>query len=246
MPQTELIPVEKIRLDGGTQPRAAINPEACEEYASDMQSGDVFPAVEVYFDGRHYWLADGFHRVLAHRKARPDEPIRCLVYQGSLEDARWHSYGVNKAHGLRRTNEDKRRAVKLALTHPQGVKSSDRQIAAHVGVSHEMVRKHRKAMSDDCQALTVATRTGRDGRTINTANIGKRKARLHGKAKISPRAFMPRRGHSAPDPMIPLQFSPRNPRTAAATLVREFSRQWLEGFVAELTRLLDQQGEAMK
>jgi len=100
-------------------------------------------------------------------------------------------------------------------------------------------------MSDDCQKLTVTTRTGRDGRTINTANIGKRTSKRKGQrgqgVRISPKARkarMPKLGHSPPNPMIPLQFSPNNARTAAATLIREFSRQWVEALIQELTRFL--------
>ena len=77
------------------------------------------PARHVFFDGKDYWLADGFHRLEAYVMAVPGEAIECDVFQGTLPDAQWHSYSVNKTHGLRRTNEDKERAVKAALAHPE-------------------------------------------------------------------------------------------------------------------------------
>jgi len=270
MPNTESIPTGKIRTDGGTQPRAKINMETCLDYAEQMKSGDRFPPVEVYFDGQHYWLADGFHRYFAHRNAHPGEPIEAVVYQGTREDAQWHSYGVNKTHGLRRTNKDKERAVRAALVHPRSKGMSDAAIAEHVGVHRNTVLKARRQLqhtetdlhnlcksdsSDDPSDQETSRsavrpesefRTGRDGRTINTARIGKRRSERkpqHGQTvKISPKARMPKLGHSRPNPMIPLQFSPNNPHTAAATLVREFSRQWVEKLVEELTQLLNQQG----
>jgi hypothetical protein len=46
--------------------------------------------------------------------------------------ARWYNFSVNQINGLRRTNEDKQRAVKLALAHPQAVGLSDSEIARMV------------------------------------------------------------------------------------------------------------------
>ncbi len=48
---------------------------------------------------------------------------------------------------------------------------SDGQIAEHVGVSDMMVAKYRRELTP--KVLESPTRTGRDGRTTNTANIGK-------------------------------------------------------------------------
>lgn len=96
------------------------------------------------------------------------------------------------------------------------------------------------------QPVAPRLRTGRDGRTINTANIGKGSAKRSkpGGVKISPNAHAPKLGHSKPNPMIPLQFSPNNAYTAAATLVREFSREWVEQLIQDLNQLLASQGEA--
>jgi uncharacterized ParB-like nuclease family protein len=75
---TELIAVSKIRLDGGTQPRAALDASAIEDYAKAMSSGAAFPPVTVYYDGENYWVADGFHRVKAASAAALDS-IECEV-----------------------------------------------------------------------------------------------------------------------------------------------------------------------
>ena len=133
-----------LRTDGGTQPRAALSPEVIGEYAEDLEAGALFPPVVVFHDGSEYWLADGFHRFYAHARTGRSE-IEADVRQGTLEDARWYSFSVNQAHGLRRTNEDKRRAVKGALAAwPKrfGLRQVNfSEIARHVGVSDEMVRK---------------------------------------------------------------------------------------------------------
>ena len=166
------LPLSSIRLDGGTQPRASINLQTVSDYMNDMASGAEFPPVDVFYDGSAYWLADGFHRIRAAEKAGRDE-IACEVHQGTQQDAQWYSFGVNKGNGLRRTNEDKQRAVKAALQHPGGDGLSDGQIAVHVGVSGQMVRNYRRHMEPTPKGLKSAKRKGRDGRTINVANIGR-------------------------------------------------------------------------
>jgi len=252
--------LEKIRRDGGTQPRSKLHRETTELYAERMREGDIFPPITVFFDGNAYWLADGFHRLEAWIQARPSKLIEAEVIQGTQADAQWYSYGVNQEHGLMRTNEDKARAVKSALRHTEGLKRSDREIAQHVGVSPPTVAKYRAEVEATIKSLQSDTslqdglddpppslpRKGRDGRTINTAKIGKGKSQRtkRREVKISPKAILPKLGHSPPNPMIPLQFSPRNPHTAAATLIREFSREWVEQLILELHDFLSQQGAA--
>jgi len=127
-----------VRLDGGTQPRGWLNEETVAGYAEALARGDIFPPARVVYDGTSYWLIDGFHRIAAARRCAWTD-FECSVDSGTLEDAQWRSYSVNAAHGLQRSNEDKRRAIRAALLHPQGGSKSDREIATHVGVSHPTV-----------------------------------------------------------------------------------------------------------
>lgn len=128
--------IADIRLDGNTQARVAIHQTTVDEYAEVLTAGGELPPVVVYFDGAAHWLADGFHRVHAHRSIGA-VTVRSDVRDGTARDAQMHAYGANQAHGLRRTNDDKRMAVlgMLALV-PDW---SDRAIAKHVGVAHTMV-----------------------------------------------------------------------------------------------------------
>lgn len=170
------IPIPDIRLDGGTQPRATLNSDVIEAYLDSMQAGAKFPPVDVFFDGSEYWLADGFHRVKAAWGAEFDA-IECTVHQGTVADAQWFSFGVNKANGLYRSNEDKQRAVQAALRHAKSAGLSDHQIAKHVGVDVKTVGNWRKRSSPSMEIPKIDSRTAtRNGMTyqINTANIGKR------------------------------------------------------------------------
>ena len=73
-----------------------------------------------------------------------------------------------------RSNAEKRQAVRAALmAHPE---KSDRAIAAEVGVSAPTVSAVRKSIEPTVKVLQSESRVGADGRTINTARIGKKKA----------------------------------------------------------------------
>jgi hypothetical protein len=127
-----------IRIDGGTQSRAHLDESVVSEYADAMTDGTVLPAVIVYFDGAEYWLADGFHRFFAHRKIGALK-INADITNGSRRDAVLHSVGANGSHGLRRTNEDKRRSVDILLADAEWSSWSDREIAKKCCVSVSFV-----------------------------------------------------------------------------------------------------------
>jgi hypothetical protein len=78
-----------IRTDGDTQTRVAMDVAAITDYAGAMADGVVFPAIGVYQDGRDFWLADGFHRVAAARKAHLTT-LAADVRKGSRRDSCVH------------------------------------------------------------------------------------------------------------------------------------------------------------
>ena len=168
------LPIDELSIMGDTQPRAEINEDLVAEYVEAIRVGAKFPPIVLFFDGATYWIADGFHRWWAARRLER-ERIDCEVHKGTLEDARWYSYAANQTHGARRTNPDKRKAVLAALRHPKGAKASDKQIAEHVGVHFNTVAKYRAELTTDGTITKCDSRTGRDGRTIDTRNIGRTK-----------------------------------------------------------------------
>jgi hypothetical protein len=100
----QLIPISKIRFDGGTQPRAVMDFDAINDYSDAMAEGVKFPPVTVFYDGDSHCVADGFHRCRAAFAAGLDE-VSCDVRQGTLEDAQWFSFSANRTNGLRRTQD---------------------------------------------------------------------------------------------------------------------------------------------
>lgn len=169
--------IDVIRQDGGTQPRAAIQDEWINDYAEDMRAGAAFPAIDVFFDGSDYWLADGFHRIGAALAASRTE-IEAKIHQGTRRDAVLFSVGANGQHGHRRTNDDKRRAVDVLLNDPEWSKWSDREIARQCGVTHPFVsqRRAQQALSGNhCQMdkPRLVTRNG-ISYVMQTDGIGQR------------------------------------------------------------------------
>jgi hypothetical protein len=243
MPTIEKIFPEYIRLDGGTQPRAKINQQICNEYGERMKAGEKFPAIDVFFDGENYWLADGFHRIQAYVMAVPGEAIECNVYQGTLQDAQWHSYGVNKAHGIRRSNEDKERAVKLALAHSASEDKSNVQIAEHCGVDEKTVRKYRRPESASSEIPKMRPRTVTRGKSTyqqDTAKIGRnRKKRCSGKPspQVAARITQPTRAPKPMEKMTALNM-PHDPFMGAMTLIEVFDVDYLHTLVDTITKHL--------
>jgi ParB-like chromosome segregation protein Spo0J len=136
--------LKDIRLDGGTQPREYINQDVVNEYADEMLESDNFPPMVVFHDGANYWLADGFHRWHANKKAGFLD-VECDVRTGTMRDAVLFSVGANAVHGLRRTNDDKRKAVLTLLNDIEWGDWSDSEIARQCCVSHVTVGRIRKA-----------------------------------------------------------------------------------------------------
>jgi len=161
------IELKKIRLDGGTQPRVKIDDTTVQNYTEVLLDGKDMPDITVFFDGVDNWLADGFHRYHAHKRAGFTE-INSNVIDGTKRDAFIFSLSANGKHGLPRSNEDKRNSVKSCFEDIELCELSDKEIAKICDVSAMTVGRARKLLQ-----LDVPVRTGKDGRKIDTAPIGR-------------------------------------------------------------------------
>jgi transposase len=128
----------KIDIGNGTQVRLGIDQKTVGEYTEALMNGDKFPPVKVFHDGLKYYLADGYHRYFAHKNAVFKE-IEVEITNGTQRDALQYALGANAKHGLKRTNEDKRNAVMIALNDIEWSMLSNREIAKLCGVSHTFV-----------------------------------------------------------------------------------------------------------
>lgn len=149
--------IKIIRIDGGTQSRVKIDESTVSEYADSIESGSEFPPVTVFFDGTDTYLADGFHRYFAHLKAGKAS-IRADVINGTLRDAILHSVNANHSHGLRRTNDDKRKSVLTLLNDFEWGEEPDTWIARQCHVSAPFVKHMRESMGKE-KSDTIKVRT---------------------------------------------------------------------------------------
>lgn len=182
-----------IQIDDRAQPRTALLPDRVAEYVEDMGRGDKFPPLVVFQNSTGAWLADGFHRYHA-AVGLEAKTIECEVHRGGLREAILYSCSANAAHGLRRTNEDKRQAVTKLLTDDEWSHWSDREIARQCRVGADLVGRIREKMrpvtiaNDSETERTYRTKHGKTS-TMRTGNVGRGK----GKSEDEPQLDLPSR-----------------------------------------------------
>lgn len=190
-PKPTELPIKKIRIDGGTQPRIGIDDQTVDSYAEAIGEGASFPPVTVFHDGTDYWLADGFHRFRAHQTAGKTK-IAVDVRQGTQRDAVLFSVGANATHGKPRCNEDKRRSVLTLLNDKEWSAWSDGEIAKRCAVSREYVNRLRPTVTCD-QVTSERSYVTKHGSvaTMNVSAIGRAETQPDSEADEAPHALAP-------------------------------------------------------
>jgi len=146
-----MVPLTRIPTDESAQTRVRVRASVVRDYAAAMKQqcadGDLrFPPVILFTDGQNYRLGDGFHRILAAARAGLTE-IAADVRQGTKRDAVLFGISANSAHGLPRTNADKRKAVSLLLGDAEWSQWSDREIGRRCQVDGKVVCRMRGSAS---------------------------------------------------------------------------------------------------
>lgn len=172
------IPVAQIVDDNSTQLRK-YNLAVVNEYAEAMEDGAQFPPVVVFQEAERYWLADGFHRLAATKQLGLLE-IEAEVQQGTKRDALLRAVGANAEHGLRRTNEDKRRAVETLLADKEWALWNNCELARHCAVSESFIRKVKGELESHNASSPTTDREGipdshnassAEGRNVNSGEV---------------------------------------------------------------------------
>jgi hypothetical protein len=223
---TERLKLDAIRLDGGTQQRESIDEQHVADLADAIQAGKPLPPARVFRDGSDLWLSRGFHRYHAHRKAGQAD-IECEVVTGTLRDAILDACGDNAEHGLKRSAADKRKAVRTLLADPEWGQRSDRWVAEAAKVSPPFVASVRPTVN-----VCSGPRTGRDGRTQDTTNIG-RKPKASKPKPSEPEKPKP----AAPTPDPPAAAPPKPQAVTAADLLPAVSK--LNADVKRIAKTID-------
>lgn len=140
--------IHTIETDG-LQTRVGMNEDVVSDYADIMRGGGTLPPITLYTKDPNaphelgvgltpvYYLADGFHRLEAAKRLGYIE-IDAEVREGDKTAALKCALKANAAHGLRRTNADKRHALEIAWENRReifGGDPSSRELAAICAVS---------------------------------------------------------------------------------------------------------------
>jgi hypothetical protein len=179
------VPLAKIDRTGGTQARVGNNEDAVAEYTEALRAGKSLPPPVVFKDEKGtLWLADGFHRVEAHARIGA-KTLDVEQHVGDQRAARLYAAGANAQHGLRRSNDDKRRAVAMLMDDPEWREWSDRAIAEHCHVSRELVAAVRASTGRNGQ---LEPRKSADGKTRDVSAIAEsNRERAEAKRAAAPR-----------------------------------------------------------
>lgn len=157
------VQIASINTRVNTQSRAQIDTDTVTEYADAINDSQEMPPVILFKDGDSYFIGDGWHRVLAHKKL-DRKTIEATIKKGGKREALLFAAGANAGHGLRRSNADKRHAVEMLLGDKEWGKWADREIARRCVVSHEMVRQVRASLSTDDSEPTERKFVHRNGK----------------------------------------------------------------------------------
>jgi hypothetical protein len=164
----ERIKLQKIRLDGGTQPRKEIDEPMVQHYTEILLEGkDKFPPIELWFDGKDYWPSDGFHRYFAHKRAGFLD-IESNINNGTRRDAFTACLKANSKHGKPRTPEERRYAVQMAIEDIEYGETPDSYIAELCDVSLATVSRVRKLLG-----LERTTIVDKNGRRVDVSKTGR-------------------------------------------------------------------------
>jgi len=131
-----------------------------------MREGAEFPPVDVFrCPGGETLVADGFHRVTAAIEAGLGQ-INANVRPGSRGDALRSALKANCTHGMRRTREDVKKAIRVAYEQREWLGlpevPSARVVADLVGCDHKTVTAE---LGKFPSWSAASTRTGADGKT---------------------------------------------------------------------------------
>lgn len=148
---TKLIFLSDIDFKHSPTVRDCIREDVVEQYADHYREKRPMPPVVVFWDGKTYLLADGSHRCEAiaqvGRKA-----IEAEVRKGGYEEALQYALQSNCAHGLPRSQADKRKSITVAIM--QWPKDTNNGIAKRCDVDDKTV----KVVRDELEAAKIVAK----------------------------------------------------------------------------------------
>ena len=138
MSEIQTLFINNLTLDTRFQARSRMDLQVIKDYEAVISEGRDMPPIKVVRIKDVLYVVDGFHRVHAYRNQGRDR-IEADVIDGNDRLALELAVSANHAHGLRRSNQDKTKAVEMVLDDLELMCESDRFIAKLCGVSPPFV-----------------------------------------------------------------------------------------------------------
>lgn len=253
MGHVKFLTFAQLRRDSALQSRVAMDPELVGEYTDAILRGDRMPPIKVVFDRTYYHLVDGWHRCEALEAAGKCE-VEAEVIDGTYRDALLASFAANSKNGARRTNADKRQAVKRMLADDEWATWSDNEIAKRCAVSQPFVSSVRSSLkaviSEKSPEHTYTTKHGTRA-TMHTASIGRKARTFKPRGEVLPPASPRDNEHCEQQ-----QRAPSDPEVATVEIdAAHFSRpksdqtkeiERLEDYVAKLEQRIRERDKKIK
>lgn len=141
------VPLNSILIDEAIQARVAgLDIEKVESYAVILAESGEFPPVDVFRDNEddeQFYLADGFHRLAAARRAGV-QAIKAAIRYGGRDAAVEWAEEANLAHGKALSAADKRNIFERRIKRGhEWANLSDREVSRLLGVAHTTIGRWR-------------------------------------------------------------------------------------------------------
>jgi hypothetical protein len=150
--------IKDLLLDQKYPARSRMDPQVIKDYEGLISEGVEMPPIKVVSIQNQLYVVDGFHRVYAYRNQGRDR-IEADVVDGNDRLALELAVSANQAHGLRRSNQDKTKAVEMVLDDLELMCESDRFIAKLCGVSPPFVGDIRTRLEKPKSSSRYARKT---------------------------------------------------------------------------------------
>ena len=169
-------------LDLSLQTRAGTDADTIKTYAEAMADGAQFPDVTVFTDGTKYWLADGFHRVMA-AKVNGKAAISADVRKGTEDDAVVFGGTANNKQGKRPTRADVQHFLEMVWERREAIfggTPTGGNLADKCGVSRrtgetfvreKLAEMPKAPIRPTAQVAQLPTRPKRSGDGVPTAQV---------------------------------------------------------------------------
>ena len=161
------LPLSEIEFPEDIQPRVgSLDSDQVDDYAEATIRREPVPPIDVFEHDGRYISPNGRHRWEAVKKINR-ETISCRIHGGGLREAKRFALGANHDNGLPRTKADKSHQITMALTDPEWVVLTNREIARMCHVTHPTVLTIRRRLEKTGAIESQDKLSGTDGKSYD-------------------------------------------------------------------------------